>query len=367
LQENLNKGLSAVSKAIAQRGSLPVLSNVLLEAKKGRVKLSATNLETSITTWVGAKVEKGGSITIPARVLSEFIANLPASQIDCSVSGLTLTVKAENAFSKFNGLDASEFPSLPSEISKKSLQINPTDFNNAVSEVYFSAAADDSRPILTGVLLKTEGSLLTLVGVDGFRLSERKMELPKKVDEDFTAVVSARTLMEAAKLFSHDEDDVQIELNKEANLVIFKGSDILVSSRLLEGEYPDYQKIIPSSGSSKLVVGKDDLINAVRLAGVFAKDGANIIKLNMNPSTPEIILSSEASEIGENETKVSADKGNGEELITSFNGRYLTDLLSNTSSKKVSLETSGSLNPALFRIDNRSDYLHIIMPVRVQE
>lgn len=364
LQENLKNGLSIVNKAVATKGSLPVLSNVLISTEEdGRLKLAATNLETSIVTWIKASVAEAGATTVPARLLSEFIGNLSPCELIASLNNQTLELTTPSGKSKFNGMSVEEFPSLPEVSQNLVLEVDPAVFAKAVSEVVFATATDESRPVLNGVLVKTEGQDLVLVGVDGFRLAERRLPLP--VEANFASVIiPAKTLGEVARLVSGADGKLKIALQPDGNLASFTANSFSVLSRLLEGEFPDYTRIIPTENKTRAIFLREDFLKAVRLSNTFAKDANNIIKMALDVAASQVTLSATASEIGENSSYFAATIS-GEPVEASFNGKFLLDLLNNTSSEKITIEASGPLSPSLWRLDERNDYLHLIMPVRV--
>ena len=368
LSENLAKGLSIVSKAVSSKGSLPVLAHVLLKTEDGKVKLAATDLETGVVTWVGAKIEEEGAVTVPARLLSELVANLPLGKIEISTKKQSLTLRAPQAKSRLNGLAAEEFPPLPdvpeahSAAGKTTFSLDPKIFPAAVSQVAFAAASDESRPILTGVLIKGSGKDLSLVGVDGFRLAERKLGLAEDLAKELSIVIPSRTLAEVARLAAHQENPVRVVLLPDENQVLFELEGSRVTSRLLEGQFPDYKKIIPPTFSSKAKLLTEDFLKAVRLAAIFARDSASIVRLKLESSQP-LTLFANTAEVGENRTKVEAEI-EGETLEIAFNSKYLTDVLSNLQSEEVIFEASGPLNPGVIKPSSSSNYLHLIMPVR---
>ncbi len=362
LSENLAQGLSMVSKAVSIKGSLPVLSHVLLKTEDGRIKLAATDLETGVVTWVGAKVEEEGGITVPARLLLELVVNLPPGKIEISTEKQVLTLSAPNAESRLNGLAAEEFPPLPEVGGRTVFSLDPRVFSGAVSQVGFAAASEESRPILTGILVKGSGKNLSLVGVDGFRLAERKLTLPEDLAEDLSIVIPARTLVEVARLSAHQEEPIRAVLLPEENQILFELKGARITSRLLEGQFPDYEKIIPPSFTTRAKVVTDEFLKAVRLASIFARDSASIVRLHLD-STKPLTLSANTAEVGENKTEVEAAV-EGESLEIAFNSKYLTDVLSNLQSEEVVFEASGPLNPGVIKPSPSSDYLHLIMPVR---
>ncbi|MFH1566151.1 MAG: DNA polymerase III subunit beta [bacterium] len=364
LQADLLKGINIVSKAVSYRGSLPILGNILIQSDSGRLKLCATDLDKSITTWVVGKVDEEGAITIPAKILADFVSILSPSQIEGVVENTVLTLKSQKASAEFNGTSAEEFP-LPQNMAKGdfSLKVSANDLQSALSEVYFSAATDETRPILTGVLLHRSGNNLFLVAVDGFRLSERVLKIKEgtKDPDSKDVVLPARTLLEIGRLAQNSGDVVNIAVLKDENLAIFESDDFLATTRILEGDFPDYKKIVPEGGKNKIEVSTLEFFNAVKIANVFARDSANVVKVAVKPEG--LFVSSEALEVGNNRTFVDA-KIESEEIEIIFDGRFLNDFLSNVKCEELVIETEGAVSPVLFKPKGRTDYFHIIMPRR---
>lgn len=365
LQENFSQGLSTVCRVVSTTGSLPVLSNVLLKTEEGRLKLQATDLETGVTTWVGAKIEEEGAITIPAKIFSRLVSNLAPGEISLETKKQILHLKSQEVESKFNGLSAEEFPTLPEFSEKDSFELQGGNLKQALEEVVFAAAADEGRPILTGILFFGEGKNLTLVGVDGFRLSEKKLALKKEIPS-LSLVVPARTLRELSLILSRSEENPAIFRPKEENQIMFKVGDVIFSSRLLEGEFPKYEEIIPSDFSTKFTLLREEFLRAAQLASLFAQGGANIVRLELLPQEGLVSVSANTQEIGSNRVEVQGE-GEGEEAKIAFNAKYLTDCLQALSCERVVFEMSESLKPGLIRPEDSPDYLHVVMPVRVQE
>ena len=365
LQENLAEGLSRVSHAVATKGSLPILSHILLQTESGKLKLSATNLETGVITWVGAKIEKEGSLTVPARLFLDLVNSLGSGQLELLSENQILTVQSTGNRSRLNGVSSEEFPILPKPSAEPALLISPELFSKAISQVVFAAASDESRPILTGILFKASEDNLTLVGVDGFRLSERKIKLDKPVEKEIKLVIPSRTLSEVGRLVSSENDPIAIYLPEGENQLIFKSVYTEVSSRILEGDFPDYEKIIPKNFTTEVEVEASELVKAVRLASIFAKDSSNIIKFKLNPDEEKVTLSANAADIGDNENDLKvAIEGLPTEIA--FNAKYLLDCLGNIKSEKLLFKCGSSLSPGLFQIKDEDTFLHLIMPVRVQ-
>lgn len=359
--ETLAQKLAAVSHAVSSKASLPVLSHILLEAKGSTVTLSATNLEISIKTSLPAEVKEAGSACLPGRVLLDLVTSLPRGTVSLAEANNTVTVKAEKATSRINGIAASEFPKI--EVAGESiLEIEPREFTKDLQRVSFSAASDESRPILTGILMEALGQTLTLVGVDGFRLSEKKIFLP--VSGSFKEVVPAKALTEVARLAAAEEK-LSILLSKEENQIVFRGPNIEIYSRLLEGSFPDYKKIIPEGFTTKAVINVEEFREALKIVSVFAREVSSVVKITLDPAKSQMCLSASSSEVGENESTATAlIEGEGAEI--SFNAKYLNDCLSNISGEEVEFKVTGTLTPGIFSPVGSTDYLHLIMPVRIQ-
>ena len=363
LQENLSKGLSTVVRAVPLKSSLPILSNVLISAEKGRLKLSGTNAETSITTYVGASVEKEGSITIPAKLFRDFVVNLSPSTLEAVLEEDLLRVSSEKTKSRFNGVAASEFPDLPTfPETGEYLILDPKVFNEAVSSVVFSAAADSSRPVFSGVYLNYEDGVLTIAASDGFRLSEKTLNTESRMDP-FTTIIPAKTLADIARIFSTSAEPIKFMLNTEENLALFSSEDTLVSSNIIGGEYPDYKRIIPKDTVLEAVFSSAELLDSVKLTNVFAKEASSPVKIKFEDGV--MYLTSSSTESGEHQSQINAEV-KGASMEVSFNLKYLMDFLTNVKGERLSLSTTGSTKPCLIRVDNEKSYLHIIMPMQVQ-
>lgn len=370
LQENFAKGLSITSRSVATRAQLPALGSILISTDKGRLKLSATNLETGINYWLGAKIEKEGTISIPAKILTEFVSSLPSEKISLETKENNLSVSCGSYSANFVGLSASEFPAIPTLKKEKPISFNGEDLLKTISQVAFAAAQDEGRPVLTGVLLTIRESNLILVATDGYRLSFKKMaKVEGSTDlKEFKKglIIPSRTLIEVAKIISDTEQgkEIGLAITDSSNQIIFVNPEAEIVSRLIEGSFPEFEKIIPEKGTTKIILDTEGLIRAVKTAAIFARESANIIKLRIDNG--KLRISSNASQIGENLIELEA-KIEGEEAKIAFNSRYLLDFLNSIKSDQVSLEMTTALNPGVFRPVDDSSYFHIIMPVRVQE
>lgn len=369
LQENLSQGLVIASRSVATRAQLPVLGNVLLGTDKGRLKLSATNLETGINLWLGAKIEKEGAISIPAKILTEFVSSLPAGRVEIESRENTLYLTSGSYEASFVGLAANEFPTVPSMKTKAVLKFESSLLSSAINQTALAAAQDEGRPILTGVLLKSQNKELTLVATDGYRLSLKKLKkvvgIEKVKEFKKGLVLPARTLLEVARVATEEtEGKIGLAVTPKASQVIFAVDDIEIVSRLIEGNFPDFEKIIPDKGKTKALVEREELTRAVRIASIFARESANIVKFSLQKGNLEV--SANTAQVGDNKSRVEA-KIEGETGKIAFNSRYLLDFLNIVGADQISFEMTGSLNPGVFKPVGDDSYLHIIMPVRVQK
>lgn len=370
LQENLHQGINVVSRFVASKAQLPVLGNVLLATDKQRLRLTATNLETGINYWVGAKVEKEGAISVPARMLAEFVNSLPADKIDIEVAENSMKLKSAGFEASLIGMQANDFPAVPTVKEKAEILLTFKNLPTAFSQVVFAAAQDEGRPVLGGVLLKIKDKRLILVATDGYRLSLKKVEGVGGIEgvEAFQKglLIPAKTLGEVAKLVVEKEKQTSLGLTitPGANQVVFSLGEAEIVSRLIEGEFPDFEKIIPQKGGSRLVFDREQFLRAVKIGAIFARESANIIKLET--SKKGLRVSANAPQLGDNVSEIEA-KTEGEGGKIAFNSKYLLDFVNSVEEETINLETSGPLNPGVFTAGDDSSYLHIIMPVRVQE
>jgi len=370
LQENLAKGLSVVGRAVATRSTLPVLSNVMLSTDNGRLKLSATDLEIGINCWIGAKVEEDGATTVPARSFIDLINSLPSERIDMElvVRTQTLNLKCARYEANLKGIDAQEFPLIPSaEEGEGQITLEPTAFRRMIEQVVLAAATDESRPILTGVLAKFEGNKLTLAAADGFRLSVRTAELPAEV-EPASVIIPARALAELARIGT-DEEDITLVITPTRNQVLFHAPNVDLVSQLIEGNFPDYQQIIPKSSSTRTVLNTNSFLRACKTANIFARDAANIARLQIVPggelAPGHVTIAATSAELGDNVGEIDASI-EGDAVEIAFNVKYLIDVLSVMDSAQVVLETTTSSSPGVLKPVGDVDFVHVIMPMHVR-
>jgi DNA polymerase-3 subunit beta len=371
LQENLNKGLSLVGRAVATRTTLPITSNVLLATDNARLKLSATNLEIAISCWIGAKVEQEGALTVPARLLNEFVASLPADRIEIEVpprsKQLALTCGRFEA--RMSGIDAEEFPPIPEVREGMVVRIAPEVLRRAIEQVAFSAATEDSRPVLTGTHLSFSESTLTMAAADGFRLAVHKAPLLEPVQGSIVVIVPAKSLLEMNRLQSDQQDPVELVVNTERSQLLCRLKNLEMVSQLIQGTFPNYQQLIPQSHTTRAVMDVQEFLRATKLASIFARDASGIVRLAFSPgdgpAAGKAIVSARAEETGENKTEIDAVI-EGESAKIAFNSRYLTEILQVLGKGKVAVETTSPSSPGVFRPLDGDNYTHVVMPMFVQ-
>jgi DNA polymerase III subunit beta len=368
LQENLNLALTNVSRFVSSKNQLPILNNILFSTDQGRLKLSATNLELSINYWIGAKIDEEGSITVPSKEITEFISYLSSGKLDLNLKeNNLLTISSDKAESSFTTSPSSDFPEFPLIDSNTLFEIDLSLLSQTISQIAFSAAIEDSRPVLTSIFCRFSKDNLILVATDGFRLSFKEIKLTEnlnlKDDEPITFLIPAKSLIEVTKLAKNNQK-IKIGLTGDGHQVMFILDDIELVSRLIEGEFPDYQKLIPESYTTKVFVNKDELFQSVKIASVFAKESANVVKVNIKNNNLE--LSANAPQIGQNKASLET-KTEGENLEIAFNYKFLTDFLNVCRSQEILIELNESLTPVFFHDQSDPSFTHIIMPVRLQD
>jgi DNA polymerase-3 subunit beta len=371
LQENLNRGLGVVGRAVATRTTLPITNNVLLATEKSRLKLAATNLEMAISCWIGAKVEEEGTITVPARLLSDFISSLPSEKVDINLSPQTKTLgmKCARFEARISGIDAKDFPPIPKVTDGITTKVEVEALRQGISQVVFAAATEESRPVLTGVDAKFEGDSVTLAAADGFRLAVYKLSLVEPVGQEAEVIIPARTLAELNRLIAEQEEAVEIMVNPDKGQALFRLKNVELVSQLIQGAFPNYAQLIPQSYNTKAVISIADFLRATKTASIFARDGSGIIRLvvapggEMNPG--KVVVSARSEEIGDDVGEIDAVV-EGEEAKIAFNGKYLTDVLSVLHEAQVALETTSPSSPGVIRPVGVDNYIHVVMPMFVQ-
>ncbi len=371
-QEDLNRGLSAVSRAIPARTTLPITNHILLEAKDDSITLSATDAETiAITYTIRGEVLSPGSLTLPSRLLSEFVGSLPASRIDMTLAERSRQVhlSCSRNEASIGGMDPEEFPPIPPVSDLPALRIPAAGLRRALSQVVFAAATDDARPVLTGVQLAISGKKILLAAADGFRLSVHTLDLPEETEER-TAIVPARALGELLRLLPEaGEETVAVTFNTSGRQAQFDLGHATLVAQLIEGTFPNYEQLIPPNHNTRTEVLLDEFMREARIASIFARDGSGIVRLvaseGEHGQPGRLLISARAEEIGTNEGEIDGIV-EGDEAKIAFNGRYLTDILQVVGTERVALETSSPSSPGVFRPVGDDSFVHVVMPMFVQ-
>lgn len=369
LQENLSRGLGIVQPAVATRTTLPITQHVLLQTDEGRLKLSATNLEVAISTWVGGDIIEDGAITIPARILTEFVNSLDSQTIEVKPleQGYGLAISGDRNKTNIKGADADEFPPIPKIDEGIATRMSGRALRESIHQVVLAAAVEDSRPVLTGVNVELEGDKVTFAAADGFRLAVRHAELLEPVPEKTSVIIPSRTLSDIERLVEGDEP-VDIVVTPAKSQAMFRFRNIEVVSQLLQGTFPNYAQLIPQEHTTRAVIPLASLRRETRTASIFAKDGSGIIRLEMTPDAPpgRMKISARAEEVGDSEGHVEAEIEGSEGRIA-FSSRYLNDVLSVVGKEKVALEMTTSSSPGVIRpVEDGGEYVHVVMPMFVQ-
>lgn len=356
-QENLHKALSTVARVANSRGTLPVLANVLIKTVNNRLSIAATNLDIAITHFIGAKVAEEGSITVPARLMQDFVSSLPSGVIDLDLDEYKLNIATDQYQSVINGVSAEEFPIMPAIEDGKTWNVPAPQLKKSLQQVVVAASTDEARPVLTGVYLHTNEGKLYMAATDSYRLAEKQLGDNAEAIELLVPVSAMQDLL---RIVSDFEGDVIITSDEQQ--VLFQVGDVELVTRLIEGKYPDYRKLIPADFATTATLKRADLLNVTKVSSLFARESAGSITINVEEATQSLSIRSVASQLGENTAKADA-KVTGTGAIT-LNSRYLMDALQALSGEEVVFAFNGKLEPTIIRDPAATDYTHIVMPLK---
>jgi DNA polymerase-3 subunit beta len=366
--EALGHALSVVSRAVSPRTTLPILNNVLLETSEKGLKLTATNLEIAIVDHVDATVTTEGSITLPAKILTEFVSQLHEKEMEMELDTATQTLTVHSGpYSdvKIKGIDASEFPALPAHEEGLKIFIDQSELIKGIEQTVVAASSDEGRPVLTGVLTQLEGEVLTLAATDGHRLAVRTLKAEGATggtaEGPESVIIPARALGELSRILKGD-GKVEMTISPSRNHVFFTLPGVELMSRLIEGTYPNYSQVIPEQSNTKITMQTKELHERTRGVAIFARDSANVVRLKTEVG--EISISANTSEVGSSQASARAEI-EGADIQIAFNSRYLLDVLSLLGNEKVTLGFNGPLSPGVVRPAGKDEYTYVIMPVRV--
>lgn len=356
-QENLNRALNSVARVANSRNALPILSNVLLKTTGNRLSLSATNLDIAISHYIGAKVSEEGSITVPAKLMQDFVGSLPAGVIDLELTDNKLKVTTDQYKSTVNGIVADDFPVMPVIDGGTSWKLPSTGFKKALQQVIFAASNDESRPVLTGVFLHVTDGHLYMASTDSYRLAEKQLGAN---DQTISLLVPATAMQDLLRIIGDADDTIEITHNEQQ--VLFQVGDVELTARLVEGNYPPYRKLIPSDFTTQITLKRADFVNVTKVSSLFARETAGSVTIEVDAAAGTLSIRSIASQLGEN-TAVAIGTAIGTGSIT-LNSRYLLDGLNAFSSDEIVFGFNGKLEPTLLRDSKDGDYAHIVMPLK---
>ncbi|OGH19262.1 MAG: DNA polymerase III subunit beta [Candidatus Levybacteria bacterium RIFCSPHIGHO2_12_FULL_38_12] len=369
LSENITRKLPLLLRAVSTKTQLPVLLNFLILTQDGKLVIKSTDLEIGIEVSIPVNIEEEGGATVVARKFYDLISSLPPEKITIETLDSGLIIKTSKTKSTLQIIPAEEFPKLYEETGRRLTGFKNKDLKDCIVPVVFAASSDITRPALSGVYIKQEEDSFLLVATDGYRLSLKRYigkivhKKPAEKEWEKPLLVPSRLFKEINTLKGEDEEEVIFYISKNNNQILFKTTDTIIVGRLIEAEYPNYQKIIPSSFQTRVVFDREEVEKAIKIASVFAREASNVVKFEMKDK--RIFISANAPSVGENIVEVEADI-QGDENQIAYNARYLLDLFANSTSDQLVLEMTESLSPGVFKIPNDDTFLHLIMPIRVQ-
>ncbi len=361
-KENLKKGLFAVSRVVGNNNPLQVLNNILIKTDEGRIKLSSTNLEIGINTWVGGKIEKDGALTVPARLINEYINNLPTDKVVLeSLDNHNLNIESENYHTNIKGLSAEDFPLIPQVQEEPLAKIDSAELQEALAETIWAAAANETQPEISGIFMAFEEGQVRIAATDRYRLAERTAVLKENIKGSTKEViVPYRTVSELYKILGNGKGEVEVYFSESQ--VLFKFDDTELISRLIDGNYPDYRQIIPKEFKTEVELKREEFAHALKAASLFVPDSNNVT-VEVKPGEG-IVVTAQSVSSGENTTQVKA-KVTGPETSAVFNFRYLLDCLNNLGEANIKFKMINDSSPAAVVPEKRDNYTYIVMPIKL--
>ncbi|MBP7811346.1 MAG: DNA polymerase III subunit beta [Candidatus Moranbacteria bacterium] len=369
-QENLSRSITYLERITGKQSTLPILSNILIEAENGRLRLSATNLEIGVVVNIGAKVEEEGKITVPAKLIGSFIHNLPLGDVlHLKTDQTSLHIQSSQYDGKIKGMDGKDFPIIPQFQGDNYPFIFPAQyFKNALSQILFCVSQNESRMELTGVNILLEEKSLCLAATDSFRLAEQVFALPYDIPLGQSFIIPSATCQELLRIITQESKEVLVAI--EENQAFFEVDGVKMVSRLIHGKYPDYKQIIPTSFLSTYDMKREDLIRAVKITSVLSSYNAGEITLHFSTGSSECSIESVSQEVGQNKARVLIESQSGEDVerLFTFNPRYVLEGLNALKGEYVVFHTNNATSPVVLREredgQEKMQYLYIMMPVR---
>jgi DNA polymerase III subunit beta len=356
-QENLSRALGTVSRIASNRGSLPILSNVLLRTQNNQLLVAATNLDVAISETIGAKIKTEGSVTVPARLMQDYVASLPSGTLTLEVTENKLRLTTEHHSSSINGTPADDFPEMPTIDKGDIVEIAGSSLKTALQQVLFAASNDDARPVLTGLYLHSLNGKLYAAATDSYRLAEKMIT---KLEKEVSLLIPASSLQDVLRVMRDDTQSVSIHYDEQQ--ARFSVGPVELVTRLIEGKYPDYRKLLPKEYQTTATLNRGDLQEITKVSSLFAREAAGGVTVTISEENKQVSIKSIASQVGENNAVADAEVS-GDAVIT-MNSRYILDALSAFEGNKIQVNVNGKLDPCILTDPENDDYLHVVMPVK---
>ncbi|MDD5545098.1 MAG: DNA polymerase III subunit beta [Candidatus Paceibacterota bacterium] len=369
LTENLKKAVNLAERITGKNLTLPILNNLLLETNKNKIHLLATDLELGIEITITGKTEKEGKFVLPAKTFSAFLNNLPEEKISLEKKDNTLSVFGGKYNSVFQGMNPEDFPIIPEIKTEKFIELEKNDLEEALEQIIPSISYSSLKPELNGVLLKLENGILKIVGTDSFRLAEKTIfndKFKTNIKEDLEIIIPLRSSQELLRIIQEqiEEDSTKIKINPEINQVQFSTENIRLISRLINAEYPKYASIIPKNFEINIIFDKKDLLEAVKVVGLFS-GRINDIHFNISPDKKEVVIEAQDISLGKSHATINPLEIKGKNLEINFNYRFILDSLNSIREEMVIINLNNELNPGLVKGKNDNSFIYILMPIKV--
>lgn len=370
-QDTFAKYLNVVSRVVSSKPGLPILNNVLFETKHGKLQMTATDLEISLSCWIGAEVKADGVVTAPAKQLSEFVNSIPSEQVDVVLDNQTIKVSTLNNSAQFNTIPTDDFPSVVTVGEEKEVfKLTKNDVLTAVNRVAFAAATDEIKPVMTSIKLEIKDDTVAFVGADGFRLSRQVIKLSSPVAKPIEILVPAKAMQELAYIVNEFESEnsnntVSLYIVEDRNQIVFRYNDIDLISRLVDGQYPAYQQVIPTGYQTKTTINRAEFQGALKVVNIIARSAlGNRLVVELNSKENAIKMSASQADVGSNESSFAASI-EGDDITMAFGAKILGDMLSHMGGEEVIFEANTPTTAGVFKVKGDDTFLHLIMPMRL--
>ncbi len=368
VKNKLEDGLNTVKRITTKSSTLPILNNILIKTEDNFLNLSATDLEVGVRWWSLAEINKEEEIVVPTKVLSNFVNYLPEETVSIEREDMNLKIECENYKTQIKGLDSEDFPIIPEVENGKYISLNSEVFCEALDQVVNIAMPSSVKPEISGVYFSCKGDSLKVVATDSFRLGEKTISLDKKIDKDFSFILPQKAAKEIVNIFKGKEKEIR--LYNSPNQVLFESQmeetdhpEIQLVSRLIEGEYPDYEEIIPNKTKTTITLDLSEFKKQIKTASIFTSENKEV-KIKVDPKKNKLEFTSQNADLGEHYSFIKTEDIKGKPVEISFNCRFLLDGLNNISTNRAVLKLNGESNPALIKSTEETSYIYVVMPIK---